>query len=464
MDDNDQQNGYAFTGVLQVHAGFHRRIPRHHLTSSIADAGRSSGAQVIARDQERHQPFHGAAYEYNRNSLGYANDWFNKQGELQSGEPNKPGKLIRNTFGGSLGGPVKKDKLFFFFNYEGQRTAENSQQTRVVPSAGYRSGNITYQYCVNPNDPACAQTSTNTLSSAQIATLDNPCLANGVCTTPGPNAAVEALFQQYPLPNGATEGDGYNLLSYTFASPYPGSLNTSILKLDYAINEKHHLFVRGNLQKDTQSGVEDFPGDPPSSRLEDNSKGIAAGETWSITPHIVNDVRYGLIRQGYSNRGTGQGDYTFFRFINDSATDPAYATRSSVVTVPVNNVVDNLTWTKGSHTLGFGGNWRLIHNNRGSDANSYNSATTNPYWYYGSPPDPSTLGVQPVSSGFENSYEIAYGNLIGGIPEATNVSNYQVNSGGATGSLFPTVLSSIGTSRQMSLNGTFKIHGEHNRT
>ena len=125
-------------------------------------------------------------------------------------------------------------------------------------------------------------------------------------------------------------------------------------------------------------GLRISPAIAPSSRLEDNSKGIAAGETWSITPHIVNDVRYGLIRQGFSNRGTSQGDYTTFRFLNDASSDPYYITRSSVVNVPVNNLVDNLTWTKGSHTLGFGGNWRLIHNNRGSDANSFNSATTQP--------------------------------------------------------------------------------------
>jgi hypothetical protein len=142
LDDNDQQNGYAFTGVLRSTLDSTEEF-RVTTTSSNADAGRSSGAQVTLVTKSGTNKFHGAAYEYNRNSLGYANDWFNKQGELQSGEPNKPGKLIRNTFGGSLGGPVKKDKLFFFFNYEGQRTAENSQQTRVVPSAGYRSGNIT---------------------------------------------------------------------------------------------------------------------------------------------------------------------------------------------------------------------------------------------------------------------------------------------------------------------------------
>ena len=438
LDDNDQQNGYAFTGVLRSTLDSTEEF-RVTTTSSNADAGRSSGAQVTLVTKSGTNRFHGAAYEYNRNNLGYANDWFNKQGELQSGLPNVPGKLIRNTFGGSFGGPIRKDKLFFFFNYEGQRTLENSQQTRVVPSAGFRQGDLTYQYCVNPNDPTCAQTSTTTLTPAQVAVLDAPCLANGVCTTPGPNAAALALFQQYPLPNGASQGDGYNLLSYTFASPDPGSLNTSILKLDYAINDKHHLFVRGNLQKDTQDGVEDFPGDPPSSRLEDNSKGIAAGETWSITPHIVNDVRYGYIRQGYSNRGTGVGDYTVFRFINDASTDPYYVTRSSVVNVPVNNIVDNLTWSKGSHTLGFGGNWRLIHNNRGSDANSYNSASTNPYWYNSAgPPDPSAvLGLPPVAGGFFNSYEIAYGNLIGGVPDQTTVSNYNVAKGGATGSLYP---------------------------
>jgi Carboxypeptidase regulatory-like domain len=438
LDDNDQQNGYAFTGVLRSTLDSTQEF-RVTTTSSNADAGRSSGAQVTLITKSGTNKFHGAAYEYNRTTLGYANDWFNKYGELTAGEPNRPGKLIRNTFGGSLGGPMTKhEKLFFFFNYEGQRTAENSQQTRVVPSAGFRQGNITYQYCLDPNDSTCAQTGTNTLTPAQIAVLDAPCVSNGVCTTPGPNAAALAFFQQFPLPNGATEGDGYNLLSYTFSSPFPGSLNTSILKIDYAISDRHHLFVRGNLQKDTQAGVEDYPGQPPSSTLIDNTKGIAAGETWTITPNLVNDVRYGYIRQGYSNRGTAQGDYTIFRFINDAANDPYYVTRTSIVSVPVNNLVDNLTWTKGTHTLGFGGNWRLIHNNRGSDANSYSSASTNPYWYTGGPPDPSAaLAAPAVSGGFANSYEIAYGNLIGGVPDSTTLSNYNVAKGGLSGSLLP---------------------------
>jgi hypothetical protein len=433
LDDNDQQNGYAFTGVLRSTLDSTEEF-RVTTTSSNADAGRSSGAQVTLVTKSGTNQFHGAAYEYNRTSLGYANDWFNKQGELQSGLPNRPGKLIRNTFGASLGGPIWKNKLFFFFNYEGQRTAEDQQVTQTVPSLNYRKGIITYQYCVDPNDPTCAQTGTQSLSPGQIATLDQPCTSYGVCTTPGPNSAALALFQQYPAPNGATEGDGYNLLSYSFASPYPGSLNTTIFKLDYEVNDSNHLWVRGALQKDTQASAQQFPGQPASSEYINNNKGIVAGETWTIKPTLVNDIRYGYIRQGYSNSGTGVGDYTQFRFISQ----PIAETRSDAINVPVNNIVDNLTWTKGSHTFGGGVNWRLVHNNRGTDNNSFNSASTNPYWYgFDSPPDPSTIpGLPEVSGGFSNSYLIAFGNLVGGVPESNSVFNYNVNNA-TTGSLLP---------------------------
>ena len=115
---------------------------------------------------------------------------------------------------------------------------------------------------------------------------------------------------------------------------------------------------------------------------------------------------------------------------------PIAETRSSIIAIPVNNIVDNLTWTKGNHTFGGGGNWRLIHNNRGSDETSFNSATTNPYWLGGSPPDPGSLpGLPTYSGGFSDSYLIAYANLVGTVPQTTSVSNYSVS--GNSGSLLP---------------------------
>jgi hypothetical protein len=428
VDNNDQTNGFAFTGVLRATLDSTEEF-RVTTTSANADAGRSSGAQVTLLTKSGGDKFHGGVYEYNRNTDTTANNWFNKQAELREGLPNEPGKLIRNTFGGLLGGPIRKDKLFFFFNYEGQRTAENQQVTQIVPTSTYRQGLLTYL-----NNGAGTNNATTTLSSSQLAQLDAPCTANGVCPDgPGPNADVLSYFNQFPLNNGFAEGDGYNLGSYSFSSPAPGSLNTSILKLDYALTPRQRLFVRGNLQKDAQSGAENFPGQPPSTFLEDNTKGIAAGHTWSLTPNLVNDVRYGYIRQGSSTRGIGTGDYVDFTGLSPLTAE----NRSTIVHVPVNNIADDLTWTKGRHTIQAGANWRLIHNDRSSDQNSFDNAAVNPGTMAGNPPDPSTIGKPGVSNGFTNSYLFAYTYLVGAITKQTDIYNYDVQKGGQSASVQP---------------------------
>ena len=143
VDDNDQTNGFAFTGVLRSTIDSVEEF-RVTTTSANADAGRNSGAQVVLVTKSGTNQLHGGLYEYNRNTVAVANDWFNKQAELSEGLPNKPGELIRNTFGGTIGGAIKKNRLFFFLNYEGQRTAENQQETLTVPTASLRAGNVSY--------------------------------------------------------------------------------------------------------------------------------------------------------------------------------------------------------------------------------------------------------------------------------------------------------------------------------
>jgi hypothetical protein len=428
LDNNDQTNGFAFTGVLRATLDSTEEF-RVTTTNANADAGRSSGAQVSLVTKSGTNKYHGSLYEYNRNTFATANNWFNKQAELREDLPNTPGKLIRNTFGGTAGGPIRKDKLFLFFNYEGQRTAENQQVTQIVPTANYRNGLLTYLF-----DNNSGSTGAKTLAVNQVAQLDQPCLTNGVCPWgPGPDPNVLSFFNQFPLNNGFTEGDGYNLGSYSFSSPAPGSLNTSIVKLDYALNDKQHVFVRGNLQKDTQRGAENFPTQPPSSNLEDNTKGIAVGHTWTIGQNLVNDIRFGFARQGFSLRGIGTGDYVDFTGLTPLQAE----TRTTVVHVPVNNLVDNLSWTKGNHTFQLGANWRQVHNNSGSDASSYNSASLNPGTMAGNAPDPATIGEPGVDSGFTNSYLFAYTYLVGSVTKRTNIYNYQVENGGKSAALLP---------------------------
>ena len=158
----------------------------------------------------------------------------------------------------------------------------------------------------------------------------------------------------------------------------------------------------------------------------------------------MNDFRYGYIRQGYSNRGTGQGNYNVLRFMDQ----PTPESRSSIVNVPVNNFIDNFTMSKGKHTLAAGANWRIIHNNRSSDLLSYSQGNTNEYWLVnggaiagqsvpGSPQslDPGGFGFPSVDSGFANSYNIAAAMLTGLVPQTTGYYNYQVSKDGTTGTL-----------------------------
>jgi hypothetical protein len=439
MDDNDEINGTAFTGVLRSTLDSTEEF-RVTTSNGTAASGRSSGAQVSLLTKTGTNSYHGAAYEYYRPTNTVSNEWFNKYTELFLGEPNIPQHYVQNTFGAAVGGPIKKDKLYFFLNYEGQRKAIDDIVDQIVPTQPFYSGSLGYL-------PSSGSTTPVWLNSSQVTALDSsnnaaagasPCQTNVAC---GPNPNVLNYYQ--PLNTAkyygilSTVGDGVNNEGYVFASPAPSTLNTSIAKLDYDLTATQHLFFRGNLQKDTQAGDENLPGQPASFTHLDNTKGLAAGHTWTPTANIVNDLRYGYVRQGYSTRGigTGSGDWVNFRFLAQPVSDAL----STVVNVPVQNITDNLTLIKGNHTLSFGGNWRGIQNNRGTDANSYSGASTNPYWLYDAPNDPCAIdnGSCPsVAGAFENSYEIAYDTLVGTVPSTTQTYNYSVT-GPTSGSLFP---------------------------
>ncbi|HEX4037573.1 MAG TPA: carboxypeptidase-like regulatory domain-containing protein [Acidobacteriaceae bacterium] len=423
LDDNDQVFGYAFTGVLRSTMDSTEEF-RVTTANANADAGRSSGAQVTLLTKSGTNAMHGSVYEYYRNAAFAANDWFIKRTQLSAGQPNKPPQLTRNTFGGTIGGPILRDRLFYFFNYEGARTNESTTVTQEVPTAAYASGNVQYKD---------ASGAVDSLSTAQIATMDSGCTANGVCPSgPGVDAAILTYFSAIPVANGLTVGDGLNEGSFTFSSPTPYTHNTSIVKIDWTPAAAHHIFVRGNLQKDVISGAEQFPGQPPQTQEEDNNKGIAAGDTWTLGASLVNDIRYGYIRQGTGIAGQGHGSYTDVRFI----AAPTAETRSTLRTVPVNEVTDNLSWIKGRHSFEVGGTWRLIHVNSSTDANSWDAGSTNPQGLNsGSLPSPAVVGEPAVASSFKSNYLNAFGNIIGAESSLTRNINYEVNSGGNTGSL-----------------------------
>ncbi len=434
VDNNDQVHGYAFTGVLRSTLD---SVEEFRVTTAgfNADTGRSSGAQINILTKSGSNQFHGSLYGRTRDLISPANDWFNKQAELSAGQPNTPGRLDRDAYGGSLGGPIAKNKLFFFTTYEGERINENKQMTMIVPTATLRAGDIRYPHFEN------GQTQIVTLTPQQIAGMDPNCAQSGTCPWgPGVDPNALAVFKQYPLPNSYVAGDGLNTGSYTWSAPAPATLNTGIAKIDYAITNRNWLFVRGNLQSDSSSGVPQFPGQSTSSSNRDNSKGLAVGLNSTLSSNLMNSLRYSYLRQSYSTAGIGQGAYANFYGMSSIAAE----TRSSSVAVPVQNLTDDLTWTHLHHTLTFGANYRLIHNQSLSNALSFNSAVTNSYALVnggivgtGQSFDPTVFGYPSVDPSFTGSYNYSMTNLAGLLDYVTTQANYVVSPNGKAGTLLP---------------------------
>ncbi|MFZ0771151.1 MAG: carboxypeptidase-like regulatory domain-containing protein [Candidatus Sulfotelmatobacter sp.] len=461
LDDNDQLEGYAFEGAMRTTLD---SLQEFRVTTGNydADSGRSSGAQVNLVTKSGTNKVHGSLYEYYRPNFTVANDWFNKEAELSNQQPNVPGFILRNTFGGTVGGPIKKDRAFFFFAYEGQRTADTEQVTREVPTQSLRQGFLQY-LCDPGSDPNCADGSPGpgitvaggvaTLSPTAVEALDTNCETSSPPTcvpTPGnssgggPNGLVvningtanpSALFMNYPLPNSSSEGDLLNTAGYTFPGADPIKHDTYILKLDYKLNASgsHSLFVRGNLQNDHEKQPPQFPGQPPFAFVTNNSKGIAVGYTALIRNNLINNFRYAFIRQGIGTGGLNNQDFINFRGLDDTQ---AFASQTILTNVPVHNFVDDVSWTRGKHTIQYGTNWRFIHNNRQSNADNVSFGQTNLYWMNpsfianeGVSLDPSLMdsaagGPYPdVDTNFGTSYSFAAMDVAGIVSEVFTQAN-----------------------------------------
>ncbi len=355
IDVNEQQQGTAFLTVLRVNPD---SVQEFRVTTSnpTAAQGRSSGGQVSLVTKTGTNEWHGSLYEYHRNTATTANTFFNNRSGVA-----RP-KLIRNLFGGSVGGPVIKDKAFFFYNYEGRRDAKESSVLRAVPLPSLGQGQVKY---INTSGAL------TTLSTAQL----NSIYPVGV--NPAAVAVLRDAATKYPA-NDTGTGDGINYSGFRFNAPLPLKHNAHTATLSFNLDEKarHILTLRGNYQHDLEAGTPRFP-DTPGTDYWSHPVGYAATYTWTVTPKIVNTFRFGLTRQAFSDQGDSSANSISFRFVFS----PRDFSRTLARITPVWNIVDDLAWVKGNHTIQLGANLRLVRNERTSFANSFDSAVTNPSFY-----------------------------------------------------------------------------------
>ena len=398
VDVNDQSNGYAFTSVLPVTQDSVQEF-RVTTTNYGADQGQGSGAQVALVTKSGTNSLHGSVYEYLRNTITSANDYLVKQSELNIGLPNKPLQLNRNIFGVSIGGPIRKDRLFFFANYEGTREREQQRAERVIPTPSLCQG--IFQY-VNAGN-----TGTTVWNAAQLQLLDpkgigiDPAMLD---LTNHTGYLDKTFCTGNTVTNDPSAGDGLNYAGFVFRAPTSLDNDVAIVRLDYRLSSdgRHTLFLRGASQDLRNPGAPFLPGSAPESTVIDHSKGFVLGYTSVLTPALTNSFHWGFTRQSFGLVGNSDQLWNEFLGLDQGVTF------SHSFQVPLHNFVDDVSWTKGTHTFQFGTAIGIARDPRTSylHSNTIGLGTTNwtsPIGFAGttSTLDPTNTAGHPGISGPE---------------------------------------------------------------
>ncbi len=218
-------------------------------TSSFApEFGHTPGGHVLLTTRSGTNDWHGALFEYFRNDVLDANDWFaNAAGNTRAPERH-------NDFGGALGGPIRKNKTFFFLSYEGARLRLPQTLIQTVPSA-----------------------------SARIAG----------------SQSVAALLQAFPVPNGAVSADG-NTAVFTGTASNSATLNAGSVRIDHHFNDRISIFGRYNEAPSDFVTLGQGINDPQATEV--NTRTATAGLNIAFGSRLSNMLRFNYSAQSAGSR------------------------------------------------------------------------------------------------------------------------------------------------------------------
>ena len=300
------------------------------MVSSNVNAAAAGGAtQTAFSTPSGGNSFHGDAPWYNRNNAFSANDWFSNQAGVALPF------LNQQQFGLSVGGPIRKDKFFFYFNYEALRTHQQTPANGVVLTADAAQGIFRYK------------DSNGLLHSANLLTL------KGVSMDP----TIQGLLAQIPAPgliNNSLVGDGLNTGGYRFNMRDNGTRDNLTGKLDYSVNTRHslafsYLWNRYNLDRpDLENDFSTIP--KATNPTHTNFMALS----WRSTPtsRLTNEVRFGFnLSYGYffNNQPFGSALVTGYAF-----SDPVNEFQPQGRDTNTYTLADDAAWQHGHHNIQFG--------------------------------------------------------------------------------------------------------------
>ena len=247
----------------------------------------SGGAFINVITRSGTNRFHGNAYEYLRNNDFDARNYF----DVSAGPP----AFHQNQFGASVGGPIKRNKIFFFGNYEGFRQLVPGDDYNLIPNSSQEAGDFSY-VCTNAGGTFGA----NGLCSAAKGQLYNPyvldattptgyaTLANNQVPSAYFSAIAQKIFALYPKPNGSYLNGTAN---YFNVATTTNNWNQFSGRVDYAISAKDTVF--GRYTSTNQTAIAPGMTTYNSQTFPSAPKNVAIGWTHIFSPRLVNNVRYG---------------------------------------------------------------------------------------------------------------------------------------------------------------------------
>jgi len=343
LDVNDNATG-NFGGIVSNAPVDSVQEFRGVTAGELASAGAGGGGQFELVTRGGTNQFHGALVEYHRDTDLEANNWFNNN----NGVPRPP--LVRNQFGGNVGGPVLRNRLFFFFDYNGRRDTLSNLVEQTVPLDSFRAGNVSYV------------TAAGGVGVANITALDPQ--HQGFNQT-----LLSVLTTRYPHANDLSGqfGDLVNTAGYRFNAPFPLKEDDYVQRVDYNLNSKMRIFGRGTFTRTnaTENPIQ-FPGDPETFPFLDQSYSWVVGHTWTIKNNMVNQAAYGETFENYDFPDTfnpnGPTQYQTFGGTGSGGsfltTPYASAINAQGRTYPIPIVRDDFSWEKGKHSIAVGGTFK----------------------------------------------------------------------------------------------------------
>jgi hypothetical protein len=299
------------------------------LTNSYGAQLGGNGAVVNAVTKSGTNSFHGSVYEFLRNSALNARNFFDVTPD--------PPPSRRNQFGASLGGPIKKEKLFFFFNYEGLRQSQNQTGVAFVPDTDVRRG-----------------------------------ILPGLSTPVPIHSSIKPILDLYPLPNGRNLGGGIG--EYRTSADSVAHENYFLGRVDWAISARDSLFAR--YVSDRADFIQPFAGSPIPSWPEQDE---TANQYFTlevkrfVSSSLVNALRFSFVRPVETGRTSAT--HGALQFLPGLGREDAFvdfgggSTIGSSLTLPFSMVqnrltyADDATWIRGAHTLQFGASIERIQSN-----------------------------------------------------------------------------------------------------